>query len=211
MPVRFYLLLALLTFCLGRPAEAAINCTASGSMSFGTVGVLTGAASSVTPATISISCTGANPNTVAATVCVSLGPGTSSTWPPREMTHGANRLKFEIYKDAALTSVMGSWPVFTTAYSGTTTGLAVSVPITSGSGSTTFTLYGVVLGAQQATPSGSYSAIFTDASSVLTAFQSPNINSQQTCTSNAGADSNHHSPSQPVQQSRRTARSTRII
>jgi hypothetical protein len=187
MPVtRLILLLGIVIISFNRPAEAAINCTATGTMNFGTVDVLTGAASSVTPSTISISCTGANPNTVVAAVCVSLGPGTSTSWPPREMISGGNRLKFEIYKDAALTSVMGSWPFFTTAYSGATTGLLVNVPITSGSGSESFTLYGVVLGSQQSVPSGAYTASFTDASSTLMAFQSPNFNTQQNCASNAG-------------------------
>jgi spore coat protein U-like protein len=180
------LLILLLMACFSQRAEAAINCTTSGTMNFATIDVLSGTASAVQPATFTISCTGANPNTVVASICVSLGAGSSTTWPPREMVSGANKLRFEVYKDAALTSVMGAWPAFAAPYSASTTGLLVNIPITSGAGSGTFTLYGVVLGSQQSAPQGTYTSSFIDASSTMTAFQSPNANTVQTCSANGG-------------------------
>jgi spore coat protein U-like protein len=168
------------------PAHAAINCVASGTMNFATVNVLAGTPSAVQPATFTISCTGANPNTVVASVCVSLGAGSSTTSPPREMMSGANKLRFEVYKDASLTSVMGAWPAFATPYSSSTTGILVNIPITAGTGSSIFTLYGVVMGAQQSVANGTYFNSFTDPSSIITAFQSPTANTTQTCAANGG-------------------------
>ena len=188
MPIKglAYVMVFFIIACFSERAEAAINCTTSGTMNFATVDVLSGTASAVQPATFTISCTGANPNTVVASVCISLGAGSSTTWPPREMVSGANRLKFEIYKDAALTSVMGAWPAYATPYSASTTGLLVNIPITSGAGSGTFTLYGVVLGSQQSAATGTYTSSFSDASSMIMAFQSPNANTVQNCSANGG-------------------------
>jgi spore coat protein U-like protein len=169
------------------PAQAGIACSASGTMQFGVFNVLTGTASSVQPATISVSCSGASPNATSATVCVSLGSGQSTQWPPRELINGANKLRFEIYKDAALTSVMGAWSAQVSAYSAGTTGLTLQIPLSGGAGSTSFTLYGVILAAQKTTPPGSYTNVFSDTSSSLDYFQNINQQTLPTCDTTTGA------------------------
>lgn len=179
-------LLFFATFCLGLTissgkAVAAMSCSTSGTMSFGVVDVLSGAASPAQPSIISIICSGANPNAVSATVCLSIGAGQSTSWPPRQLISGPRRLLFEIYKDASLTTVMGSYSAYVPAYSATTTGLSILIPITSGSGSASVTLYGSVLASQQSAGVGTYTNNFTDVSTSLEMFQNPNLSPVAIC------------------------------
>ncbi|WP_400767129.1 spore coat protein U domain-containing protein [Methylosinus sporium] len=169
-----------LTISSGK-AVAAMSCSTSGVLSFGVVDVLSGAASPAQPSTISIICTGANPNAVSATVCLSIGAGQSTSWPPRQLISGPKTLLFEIYKDSSLTTVMGSWSAYVPAYSATTTGLSILIPITSGSGSASVTLYGSVLGSQQSAGVGTYTNNFTDVSTSLETFQNPNLSPVAIC------------------------------
>ena len=168
-------------------ANAGIACSASGTMQFGIFNVLTGTASSVQPASISVSCSGASPNATSATVCVSLGAGQSTQWPPREMVSGANKLRFEIYKDAALTTIMGAWPAQVTPYTAGTTGLTLQIPLSNGAGGTSITLYGVIFSAQQSVPAGTYTNAFADTSSSLDYFQNVNQQTIPTCGTTTGA------------------------
>lgn len=142
------------------PARAAISCSASGTLAFGTIDVLAGTATPAQPATISFSCSGAAGNTTSVTLCFSLGAGQSSTWPPRQLANGTNRLNVELYKDTGLTNVLGTWSAYTTAYAAGTTGIGIVMPITSGAGSATANVYGTVLGSQQRIPSGAHSNNF---------------------------------------------------
>ncbi len=128
------------------------TCTMSASgISFGNVNVLAGSSVDVT-ATLTISCTGGGSN--GQRLCISFGSGAIFTGTQRQLAGpGGALLNYDLYKDAARTTVWGSWE---TGFQGS--GLQVDVPQVS---TTNVTVYARLFGSQQTAPAGSYSSSFT--------------------------------------------------
>jgi spore coat protein U-like protein len=141
-------------------AAAAQSCSANmTNLNFGSVDVTTNTAYS-TAATLSITCTGIASATV--TTCTGFGGGSggiNGSGAPRYMASGSNLLSYEIYTDAAHTTVWGSaW----TGGAGTWRQANITLN-SSGSGSTTLTAYGLVFSGQQSVVTGSYLSNFSAA------------------------------------------------
>lgn len=92
-------------------ASAAPTCTISAtSVNFGTYNVFTGSATDST-GTITINC-----NNSAHNVVVTLSKGSSSTFSPRTMVNGSETLSYNLYRDAARTSIWGDGTGGTSTY-----------------------------------------------------------------------------------------------
>ena len=127
------------------------SCTVSmGSMAFGSVNTLAGAAIDTT-ATMTISCNGGSGNT--RRICISMGAGSASDATSRKMTSGANSARYDLYSNSARTTLWGSWE----------TGFdSAGVQLDVGKSSTTnVTVYGRFFASQQTLATGSYTATFT--------------------------------------------------
>jgi spore coat protein U domain-containing protein, fimbrial subunit CupE1/2/3/6 len=87
------------------------SCTISTtSVNFGNYNVFNGTALDST-GTISYQC-----NSAAANITVSLSKGLSTTYNPRQMSKGAERLSYNLYRDAARTSIWGDGASGTAVY-----------------------------------------------------------------------------------------------
>ena len=96
---------------LGSSAEAAPTCTISTtSVNFGSYNVFASSATDST-GTITITCNGA-----AHDVVVSLSKGASSSYNPRTMMMGSEVLSYNLYRDAARTSIWGDGTAGTSTY-----------------------------------------------------------------------------------------------
>jgi spore coat protein U-like protein len=160
------------------PAEAALSCSFSmGSVNFGTIDV-TQNTTFTTTATWSATCSGGNANATAR-ICISFGGGLggiSGTGSPRYLANGANTLSYELYQDAANTTIWGSW-VWNGAGGN---GAELDVPLNgSGNGSGSKTVYATVLAGQQTVTPATYSSSFA-ASEVETDW---GYTTQATCAS----------------------------
>jgi spore coat protein U-like protein len=105
--------LGVLLLCvIGVPdAEAAPACTVSAtSVNFGSYNVFTGSATDST-GTVTINCNGSVHNIV-----ITLSKGSSSTYNARTMVKGAEVLSYNLYRDAACTSVWGDGTGGTSTY-----------------------------------------------------------------------------------------------
>jgi spore coat protein U-like protein len=95
----------------GSRAEAAPTCTISTtSVNFGSYSVFAGSATDST-GTVTITCNGA-----AHDVVVSLSKGASPTFSPRTMMMGSEVLSYNLYRDAARTSIWGDGTAGTSTY-----------------------------------------------------------------------------------------------
>src|SRR3954471_19929952 len=117
--------------------NARCNTLSITALNFGTVD-LTANTTFDTTATLSVSCTGNTNATVRVCPNFDVGTGGSSSGDPRFMLNGANQLKYNLYQDAARTTVWGS---NLDAFSSSPP--TVDVPLGGGgSGSTSVTIYG---------------------------------------------------------------------
>ena len=92
-------------------AEAAPTCTISAtSVSFGSYDVFASSATDST-GTVTITCNGA-----ARDVVVSLSTGASGAYNPRTMVRGGETLSYNLYRDAARTSIWGDGSGGTSTY-----------------------------------------------------------------------------------------------
>ena len=145
---------ACFAWLLPSPAQSdPVSCSATiTSIAYGTVDVLLNQPVDTT-ATLQISCTG--PTNQTARICANLGrmtptPGTSSR---RLVDGGSNYLTHELYSDPARTQVWGSWAGAGYASGG----VQIDIPLGStGTGTTTRTIYGRLLASQQTAPPGTY-------------------------------------------------------
>ena len=140
------LLLALPTSVLAQ------TCTVSmPAIVFGSVDVLAGSAVDTT-STITITCAGGTG--AGQRVCVSMGAGSANDATSRQMTgSGGNKARFDLYSDAARTTLWGSWQ---TGYD--LAGVQLDVARDS---VTNVTVYARFLGAQPTVVPGAYSSSFT--------------------------------------------------
>jgi spore coat protein U-like protein len=145
-----------------RPAEAALSCSFSmGNLNFGTIDV-TQNTTFTTTATWSATCSGGNAN-ANVRICISFGGGgggISGTGSPRYLANGANTLSYNLYQDAANTTIWGSW-----VWNGAG-GNGAELDITlngSGNGSGSKTVYATVLAGQQTVTPATYSSSFSAA------------------------------------------------
>lgn len=143
------------------PAAAQMCSFGISSVSFGAVNLLSGANADTT-ATLSISCTGMANSTVR--ICPNIGSGSGgATASARQMLSGANILQYQLYQDAARTTVWGSF-FWAFAARPPTINLALGA---GGSATQSVTIYGRVFGSQGTVPPGSYSSSFTAAAVIV--------------------------------------------
>jgi spore coat protein U-like protein len=92
-------------------AHAAPACTISAtSVNFGSYNVFTGSTTDST-GTVTINCNGSAHN-----ITVALSQGSSSTFNPRTMTKGGETLTYNLYRDAARTTIWGDGTGGTSTY-----------------------------------------------------------------------------------------------
>lgn len=121
-------------------------------VSFGNVAVLGGGTVDAT-GTVDIDCSGGAPPNNPTRNCISIAAGPVDDATSRRLSSGANRLRYDLYSDAARTVRWGSWE---TGYQ--TAGATLDVNYNS---SASRTVYGRVLGLQQTTPPGTYTTSFS--------------------------------------------------
>jgi spore coat protein U-like protein len=144
-------LLVLLACLVPRPAGAQVCSLIIDDIAFGTVDPLSPVATDIAGA-MRINCTGfAFPYV---RLCLSFGAPLGQ-WNPRQMHGGANQLGYEIYSDAARTSIWESLYTSSTAY------VTVDLALTSGAGGIIVPTYPRLLGAQTGAPPAAYSAQWT--------------------------------------------------
>lgn len=149
-------LLALWMTPAGRLHAAAppgYSCTASMTpLNFGNVDPVNNIGLTAT-ASLSYTCTNTSNSTQSTTVCFSIGDPNGLNINPRWLNNGSNKLNFQMYQDAARTTIWGS------KYNSASMQpykILVSVPANS-SVSNTLPLYGAIV-ASQNVPAGTYSA-----------------------------------------------------
>jgi spore coat protein U-like protein len=154
----FYLPIGIRTTCvitsllIMSSHSLAQTCTVSmGSMAFGNVNTLAGAAVDTT-ATMTITCSGGTGS--GQRVCISIGAGSASDSTSRNMTGpGSNTARYDLYSNSTRTTLWGSWE---TGYDSA----GVQLDVAKG-GTANVTVYGRFFASQQTVPAGSYAATFT--------------------------------------------------
>jgi spore coat protein U-like protein len=173
----FGILIVLAAFAWGSAPAQAQSCSFTiTNIAFGNVDVTTNTTYDTT-GTMNISCTnGTRRGTVR--VCPNLldGTGNSTSLNPRFMLSGANQLNYNLYQDAARTTVWGSYPA------GLFTSPTIDITLNnSGAGSASATIYGRVLAAQQTKVAGSYTSSYSGTGEMSLAYA--NFTGSQTCAS----------------------------
>jgi spore coat protein U-like protein len=152
---------ALTVCCMAMPAAAAIACTISmTNTAFGSINVLPGSAIDTT-STATITCSGATPPGTSYRFCTDIRSGADASGNQRQMASGANRLNFDLYKDAARTVAWGN-------YTNNFLGGGSQNDFTSNGSSNisgTITLYARVPGSQQTAIPASYSETMSSGTS----------------------------------------------
>jgi spore coat protein U-like protein len=149
--------LVLIALVLGMTCGRAHATTCSisvSNLSFGNVDVLSGSAVD-TAATISVSCTGLLLTTVRLCLGINAGSGGVDS-SGRYLLNGASSLRYQLYQDAARTTIWGST---TWGFSGGPELIDLGLGL-GGSASTTTTIYGRIFGSQSTAPAGLYSSSF---------------------------------------------------
>lgn len=142
------LALACAAFAVASPAQACTLCSCSASvtnMTFGSYDPLSGTAKSAN-ASVAVDCSSLLP--LLGSIDISLSPGSSGVATTRTMKKGTDALSYNVYRDAALTSILGNGSGGTTLLTRTLNGLLFY--------SSTSTLYGQIPARQWVAP-GSYS------------------------------------------------------
>jgi spore coat protein U-like protein len=151
------------------PALALLSCSFSiTAVDFGTIN-LTSAANINATGTLSITCTGGNPNSTAR-ICpnINAGSGGTTAGDPRFLLSGATSLKYNLYSNSARTTVWGS---YLWGFAPTPPTINVALDAT-GSGSASRTIYARVTAGQQAVPPGTYTSTFAGSDTQIAYAQS---------------------------------------
>lgn len=152
---RFAMLLAILLLPTVAWAQTC-NFTVS-AMNFGSVDTLSGSPNNST-ATLTATCSGFLLLPQRILICPNLGTGSGgATGATRHMLSGANTLDYQLYSDSGRTVVWGS---YAWASAPTVPGFTI-IPDILGSGSTSRTIYGAVLGGQATAAPGTYLSTFS--------------------------------------------------
>jgi spore coat protein U-like protein len=155
-----YVLAVLGVIAVSMPTPAVgLSCTFTiTDLNFGTVD-LTGNTTYDTTGTFTANCTGGVLLTTVR-VCPNInnGSGGTSTGDPRFMLSGGNQLKYNLYQDAARTTVWGSYLWGFPAYTAPQIDITLNIL---GNGSATRTIYGRVSAGQQTLPPGTYTSSFS--------------------------------------------------
>jgi spore coat protein U-like protein len=174
MPVNLRAILVIIGIFLTAPAAAqSCNFGISGP-SFGSVDPLSSSPVDVT-ATLSINCSGVPLTTVR--ICPSIGAGSGgATAATRQMISGASTLNYNLYQDAARTTIWGS---YNWAYPPTPPTIDLQLNL-GGNGSRSVPIYARVFGSQSSALPGSYSSSFAGAETdfiygILGVLPCPNI------------------------------------
>jgi spore coat protein U-like protein len=140
------------------PASAQSCSFTISSLNFGnSINLVANVAIAIT-ATYSASCTGTANTTVRTCPNIDVGSGGSTSGSPRFLSNGASQLSFNLYQDAAHSSVWGSnlWG-FAGSYPSPTIDVALDG---SGSGSASQTVFGQISAGQPTLPAGLYASSF---------------------------------------------------
>ena len=168
-------------------AASTATCTITGgTLAFGSINVLAGAAVNST-ATLGISCKLGGGGKLAY-VCLNLDGGTITSTTNRPLVNGANKLLIELYSDPNRSIILGS----STAPTYGSGGLLVTMPTVAADGTTTanVTVYGTVLPSQQSVPTSTGGAIYTnDFTQTATSWPDKNV---PTCNSGGGSTTNSY-------------------
>src|SRR5262249_29911191 len=122
---------------------------------------LTANATVDTTGTLQATCRGNNNATMRVCPNFANGTGGSTTGDPRFMLNGSTQLNYNLYSDAARTTVWGS---VLDGFSSTPP--TIDIPLDgSGNGTANVTIYGRIWAAQQTLPPGSYSSAFSGTNS----------------------------------------------
>ena len=146
-------LLAAVAMTVPLPASALLclvcSCTVSTTaVAFGLYAPLS-APPNLSTGNISVSCTATA--SVLVNYTIDLGTGNSSSYSPRLMGSGSNRLGYNLFTDSARTSVWGN------GTGGTGRIVSGDIPLTLFTGSTVnYPVYGRIPGSQKTVPPGSY-------------------------------------------------------
>ena len=170
-------LLALVSSLYALPAEAALSCAFTmTTVAFGTIDVTLSTTFSTT-GTFSATCSGGSAN-ASIRICTSFGNGSGgiSGTAPRLMANGSNTLAYNLYQDSAHATIWGAWP---SGSGGTGAELDITLN-SSGAGSGTKTVYGMVNAPQTGVAPASYSSSFSS-TYVTTKY---GTTSQGTCSGN---------------------------
>jgi len=147
---------AMLLWSLSSLSAGAQTCTVTATgLTFNPVDVLLGSSVDTT-GTVSVQCTGTKNTTVR--VCLNIGyPNGASPGGNRIAVSGSDQLSFQLYTDAARSTVWGSY------LAGGPAGVSLDVSIRGSGSSATVnqTVYGRVFGSQSTVGFGTFSALFT--------------------------------------------------
>jgi spore coat protein U-like protein len=156
--------LLLLLPMIGATGARALTCSAGMTpISFGEVDVLAGARHD-SAGVLTVSCAdGPQEGGHVVRACASIGPGQSSSYPPRQLRNGSSALQFDLYPAATGDAPWGSWSGAYGAY----LGVEMDIALVDGRGSAQRNVYGSILPSQKAAPAGAYVASFADAATNL--------------------------------------------
>lgn len=157
------LLLTIASLVVSTTGGLAQTCSyAMTNVNFGTVNLQSGSPIDTT-ATLTATCSGVSLLTVRA--CVSFGNGAGGAGAggsPRYMLSGTSQLAYNLYSDAARTTVFGTYT------GGLLGGATLSVPLNlGGTGSASITIYGRISSGQSITPPGTYASSFAGAETTI--------------------------------------------
>jgi spore coat protein U-like protein len=141
------------------PAHAGLNCTFSiTNLNFGNIDLTANTAFDTT-GTLTANCTGGGAGKVVR-ICpnINAGSGGTITGNPRFLLNGTTKLNFNLYQDAARTTVWGSYLWSFSSFTAPTINLTLG---TGGTGSTTATIFGRVSAGQQTLAPGTYTSSFS--------------------------------------------------
>lgn len=141
------------------PAHAVLGCNFNiTNIAFGNINLLANTNFDTT-GTLTANCTGGVANSTAR-ICPNLnaGSGGTTTGNPRFMLNGANQLNYNLYSNAARTTVWGSYLWAFTSFTAPTLNIALN---SSGAGNGSLTIYGRVNSGQQTKAAGSYLSTFS--------------------------------------------------
>jgi spore coat protein U-like protein len=157
------------TIACSTPAHAVLTCTFTiTAVNFGNIN-LTANTVFTTTGTFTANCTGGTASSTAR-ICpnINAGTGGTTTGNPRFMLNGATQLNYNLYSNAAHTTVWGSY-LWGFAQTPPTINIALNG---SGAGSATSTIFAQVSAGQQTLPTGTYTSSFSGTNTQIAYAQS---------------------------------------